>query len=96
MTERIAHWRRLSDCDALAGAPLGDALKEACDALERVEKLCRDLETGAGAMRVDVPHWVISVRSALRGPDSSAPARTPVTAGTEARGETTEAQEARE
>jgi hypothetical protein len=37
LRERIDRWRRLAECDALAGAPLGDALNEACDEIERLK-----------------------------------------------------------
>jgi len=30
------HWRRLAECDALSGAPLGNALKQAADEIDRL------------------------------------------------------------
>jgi hypothetical protein len=59
----------------------------------RVEKVCRDIEVGASAMRIDPPHWVTSVRCALRGPESNAAAPSPVSAATEAHSGAGEAQE---
>lgn len=47
--------------------------------VERVEKLCRDIEVGASAMRIDPPHWVASVRAAMRAPESPIATSTPVT-----------------
>lgn len=41
MNDRIGRWRRLADCDALAGAPLGAALNEACDEIEWLRQLAK-------------------------------------------------------
>jgi hypothetical protein len=68
-------------------------LIEAESTVGRIEKLCDDLERGASAMRIDPPHWVTSVRAALRAPESNADASSPVSAATDVGGETTEAQE---
>ena len=42
LRERIARWRGLADLDARAGAPVGDALREACDELERLADAAQD------------------------------------------------------
>ena len=62
--DKIARWRRLSDCDALAGAPLGDALKEACDEIGRLSQIAktngalhRSAEGDVSAVHALVERW---------------------------------------
>jgi hypothetical protein len=47
LVAQIRRWRSIADLDPRAGAPVGEALRDACSEVERLQAKIRSLSTGS-------------------------------------------------
>jgi hypothetical protein len=96
LAAKIDRWQHVAEFDGRAGAPVGNALYDACNEIrqlaatvERVEALAERWERGLWADR----YAARDLRAALRAPHSPAEPLSPVSEASEVHGGAGEAQE---